>query len=98
ARALEAHHPGRRPGDRVPLRIRDRDHRVVERRIHVGDARRDVLAFLATNPGFFLSHRSQTLRLARASLAPAQKWGSYFFLPAMALAGPLRVRALVCVR
>src|SRR5271170_1264828 len=38
ARALEAHGAGGRPGDRVALRVGNRDHRVVERRVHVGDA------------------------------------------------------------
>src|SRR5262245_31804275 len=38
ARALEAHGPGRRPGDRVALGVGDRDHRVVERGVHVRHA------------------------------------------------------------
>jgi len=45
--ALKALAAGRRPGDGVALRIGDRNHGVVERGIHVGHARRDVLAFLA---------------------------------------------------
>src|SRR5438045_3910242 len=44
AAALEARHPRARPGNRIALRVGDRDHRVVEARIHVGDARGDVLA------------------------------------------------------
>src|SRR5437868_2302462 len=44
AAALEAHHARARPGDRIALRVGDRDHRIVEARIHVGDARGDVLA------------------------------------------------------
>src|SRR5689334_15424717 len=44
AAALEAHHARARPGNRIALRVGDRDHRVVEARIHVGDARGDVLA------------------------------------------------------
>src|SRR5688500_8982716 len=47
AAALEAHHAGRRPGNRIALRVGDGDHRIVERGIHVGDARRDVLALPA---------------------------------------------------
>src|SRR5271168_1423153 len=38
--------------------------------------------------------RSSVLRTRHTVLFQAR----YFFLPAMALAGPLRVRALVCVR
>src|SRR3954470_191113 len=44
ARTLEAVAARRRPGDRVALRVRNRDHRVVERRVHVRDARSNVLA------------------------------------------------------
>src|SRR5207302_7829949 len=44
AAALEAHHPGARPGDRIALRVGDGDHRVVEAGVHVGDAGGDVLA------------------------------------------------------
>src|SRR5476651_2051291 len=47
ARALEALLARRRPGDGVALGVRDRDDRVVERGVHVSDARDDVLAFLA---------------------------------------------------
>src|SRR5947209_115305 len=45
ARALEPVAARRRPGDRVALRVGDRDHRIIERRVHVRDARCDVLAF-----------------------------------------------------
>src|SRR6266567_4517876 len=44
AAALEAHHPGRAPGDGVALRVGDGDHGVVEAGVHVGDAGGDVLA------------------------------------------------------
>src|SRR6185312_7239613 len=44
AAALEAHHPGTRPGNRIALRVGDGDHGVVEAGVHVGDAGRDVLA------------------------------------------------------
>src|SRR5664279_2995679 len=55
ARALETHGPRRRPGDGVALRVGDGDHRVVERRIHMRHARRDVLAFAPTDAGGFLT-------------------------------------------
>src|SRR6185312_4190675 len=38
AAALEAHHPGARPGNRIALGIGDGDHRIVEAGVHVGDA------------------------------------------------------------
>src|SRR6185312_2693559 len=44
AAALEAHHPGTRPGNRIALRVGDGDHGVVEAGVHVGDAGGDVLA------------------------------------------------------
>src|SRR5262245_13927493 len=56
ARALEAHRAGRRPGDRVALRVGDGDGRVVERRIHMRDAGGDVLAFATADAGGFLAH------------------------------------------
>ncbi len=58
ARALETHRAGRRPGDRVALRVGNRDHRVVERRVHMRDARGDVLAFAAADACCFFSHSS----------------------------------------
>src|ERR1051325_5981978 len=58
ARSLEAHGPGRRPGDRVALRVGDRDHGVVEGGIHVRHAGGDVLALAATDAGGFLAHVS----------------------------------------
>src|SRR6478735_3548585 len=47
ARALEAHATRRRPADDSARRVGDRDDRVVERRLDVGLAQRDVLLFLA---------------------------------------------------
>ena len=44
ARALETLRARARPGDHVALRVGNRDHRVVERGIHMRDAGRDVLA------------------------------------------------------
>src|SRR6266566_4384020 len=67
ARALESLGPGRGPGDRIALGVGDGDHRVVERRIHVRDARGDVLALTPPNAGSgFLAHRASILsRLGR---------------------------------
>src|SRR6478736_8790953 len=47
ARALEAHAARRRPADDGARRVGDRDDRVVERRLDVGLAQRDVLLLLA---------------------------------------------------
>src|SRR5690349_13135802 len=47
ARALEAHATRRRPADDGARRVGDRDDRVVERRLDVGLAQRDVLLLLA---------------------------------------------------
>jgi hypothetical protein len=60
ARSLEAVAARRRPGDRVALRVGDRDHRVVERCVDVRDARSDVLAFAPADAllcGFFAHAR-----------------------------------------
>ena len=78
ARALEAHGAGRRPGDRVALRVGDGDHGVVERGVHMRDARSDILAFASADApggGGFLTHsksfrdplskRSDPIRLER---------------------------------
>src|SRR6056297_1470441 len=58
AGALEAHHAGGGPRDRVTLRIGDGDHGVVERSVHMRDARNDVLAFAAAYAGGILGHVS----------------------------------------
>ena len=94
ARPLETHGARRRPRDRIALGVRNRDHRIVERRIHVGDAGRDVLAFPSPDAGSFFTHS----RPFRGPQSRASYARNYFFLPAIAFAGPLRVRALVCVR
>src|SRR5690606_1501357 len=47
ARALEAERARRRPGDGVALCVGDRDLGVVEARVHMRDARGDVLALAA---------------------------------------------------
>src|SRR3546814_4318343 len=59
AAALETHGARRRPGNRVALRIGDGDHGVVERGVHVRDARGDVLALAAPNALRFACHRSE---------------------------------------
>src|SRR3984893_12134044 len=46
-RALEPHGASRRPGDGIALHVGDGDHGVVEARVHMRDARRDVLALAA---------------------------------------------------
>src|SRR5215216_5600477 len=56
ARALEAHQPGGRPRDRVPLRVGDGDHRVVEARIHMRYAGSYVLALTAAHAGCVFGH------------------------------------------
>src|SRR5262249_39733625 len=48
ARALETRRAGRLPDDHVPVRVGERDDRVVERRLDVGLPDRDVLADTAT--------------------------------------------------
>ena len=85
ARALEADATRRRPRDDVALGVGDRHDRVVERALDVHDTDGDVLA------------------LALAGATPAWlRLGHYFltafFLLATVFFGPLRVRALVCVR
>ena len=56
AAALEAHHPGRTPRDRIALRVGDGDHRVVEAGVHMRDAGSDVLAFPPAEALGCLSH------------------------------------------
>ena len=56
AAALEAHHSGARPGNRIALRVGDGDHGVVEAGVHVSDAGRDVLALAAAKALGCLSH------------------------------------------
>src|SRR6185436_13453 len=70
ARALEAHRPGRRPGNGVALRVGDGDGRVVERRIDVRDARGDVLAFATAYAGGFLAHYLNLPVISNAAVLP----------------------------
>src|SRR3546814_16166821 len=44
AAALETHHAGARPGNRIALRVGDGDHRVVDGRVDVGHTPRVLLA------------------------------------------------------
>src|SRR5688500_17364769 len=84
AGAPEAGHAGGLPRDHVALTVRERDDRVVEGRLDVRLADRDLLLDLA----------AAALRAAGswAHFLPA------FFLPAIDMRfGPLRVRALVLV-
>src|SRR4051794_15940324 len=84
AGALEAGAAGGLPGDHVAFAVGERDDRVVERRLDVRLADRDVLLDLA----------AAALGAARSRhyFLPA------FFLPATCMRlGPLRVRALVFV-
>ena len=84
AGALEADVAGRGPREHVALEVGDRDDRVVEGRLDVGDAVGDV-APLAL-PG------------APAARLGLGHYLRTFFLPATVFFGPLRVRALVWVR
>src|SRR5690606_1995745 len=70
ARSLEALGSGRRPGNRIALSVGNGDHRIVEGRIDVGNARRNVLALATANAGGFLGHVvpfSRSLRRRNAS-------------------------------
>src|SRR5690606_11219662 len=87
ARALEADGSRGGPADDGARGVGDGDDRVVERRLDVGLAHRDVLLLLAAR----LARRGGGLRSSHYFL-PA------FFLPATVRFGPLRVRALVLVR
>ena len=55
AAALEVDIPGARPGDHVALRIGDRHDRVVERRLNMGDAHRNVLLLFCFALRYLLS-------------------------------------------
>src|SRR3954447_8031370 len=99
ARALEADVAGGGPRDHVALRVGDRDDRVVERALDVSVAVGHVLLLLAAHLlgacGTALGRHA--LSILRGS-AGGRHFLPTFFLPAMARRGPLRVRALVCVR
>ena len=64
-RTLESHRSGRRPGNGVALCVGDGDGRVVERRIHMRNAGRDVLAFATAYAGGILAHFKPFLRSQR---------------------------------
>src|ERR1019366_6263784 len=84
ARALETGAAGGLPGDHVAPLVGQRHDRVVERRLDVRLADRNVLLDLAATAGWAFGRRHYFL--------PA------FFLPATCIRrGPLRVRALVLV-
>src|SRR4029078_10484744 len=77
----------------------DGDHRVVEAGVHMGDTRGDVLAFAPADALRFWVHGRVFLgsgQHAEQGIDPQA--ASYFFLPAIGFALPLRVRALVWVR
>jgi hypothetical protein len=64
----------------------------------MSDAGGDVLAFASADAGGFFTHsRSFRGRGLRSAYVNSLRL-PYFFLPAMAFAGPLRMRALVWVR
>src|SRR5688572_30736548 len=106
ARTLEAHGARRRPGNRIALRVGNRNHRIVERSADMRDTRSDILAFTFTDAGFLTHHQSfhgsapeaGTVALSCSGGQVNGRHENYFFLPAIAFAGPLRVRALVWVR
>src|SRR3546814_10959862 len=87
----------RSPADRIALCIGDGDHSVVEAGVHMRDAARNVFLVTPPDTAGFACHGSNSslfcVKESKAWVGPA-----YFFLPAIALALPLRVRALVCVR
>src|ERR671934_849790 len=87
ARALEARRAGRLPGDDVAVLVRERHDRVVERRLDVRLADRDVLAD-ATAGG------------AAGRWSPRRRHGylAAFFPRPTVFFGPLRVRPFVFVR
>src|SRR5690348_3260527 len=58
AAALEPHHPGARPGNRIALRVGDGDHGIVEAGVHVSDAGGDVLALPPAEALRFACHWS----------------------------------------
>src|SRR3982075_1501430 len=71
ARPLETHRSRRRPGNGVALRVGNGDGRVVERRIHVRDAGRNVLALAAAYAGGFLAHSKNLSNDLNAAVMPA---------------------------
>ena len=61
-RTLEFHRPGTGPAYCVSTHIRDRDQRIVERRLDMGDPVRYVLLDLLLGPFFGLSHNPTSFR------------------------------------
>src|SRR5207237_7394398 len=74
-RALEALAAGTAPGEHVPLRVRQRDHGVIERGLDVRLADRDVLLLAAAGAADFLLRHALLLCLGLLAhavrLAPA---------------------------
>ncbi len=60
--ALEAHHAGAGPADRIALRVGDGDHRVVEAGVDVRDAARNVLFVAAPYAAGFACHDMSSLQ------------------------------------
>src|SRR6185437_15305052 len=71
AHAVEPHRARRGPSNSVALHIGDGDHRIVERRVDVCDARSDVLAFAPADARSFLTHSEPFRGWGPAALAPA---------------------------
>ena len=105
ARALETHRAGRRPGNGVALRVGDGDHGIVER-LHSHARRRTRCSCVRAGGRGWLPCPFSVLSRPAARAGPIttlyrrslSSTAAYFFLPAIGFAGPLRVRALVCVR
>src|SRR4030095_5431479 len=70
-RTLQTHRSCRRPGNGVALRVGYGDGRVVERRIHVRNAGRNVLALAAADAGGILAHSRTFLNDLNATVMPA---------------------------
>ena len=89
ARSAETTRARGRLRDQVSFEIRNRDHRIVERRRNVRDTSRDILLL------FF----AEDLLLATRCCCFCHYFlpGAFFFAT-VARRGPLRVRAFVCVR
>ena len=62
------------------------------------DAGSDVLAFAFANAGGFLPILDPLAAREQQANRSGTRTRTYFFLPAIGFAGPLRVRALVWVR
>ena len=107
---LKPRAPARRPGEHVARRVGDGDDGVVERRLDVDDARRrrssspSSCALRSAAAGAAAAPPSGGVALGRLRLLlfgharVPSLGGAPRFLPAIRACGPLRVRALVCVR